>query len=93
MNRWALLLAAAGLSAVSVSVAGDRVFDYDRGSYHEIGNDNSVTSGNQVRYFDYDTGTNKSYQVETWQDRNQNGFGARIYDPSSHEYRQLDQMK
>lgn len=73
--------------------AGDRVFDYDRGTYTEIGHDNSVTSGNQVRYFDYDSGTNRSYQVETWQRPGNDGFGARIYDPSSHEYRQLDEQK
>lgn len=93
MSRQLFVVAVIGLMLSGPSVAGDRVFDYDRGSYHEIGNDNSVTSGNQVRYFDYDTGTNQSYQVETWQSPNQDGFGARIYDPNSHEYRQLDQMR
>ncbi|MCP5143147.1 MAG: DUF5334 family protein [Gammaproteobacteria bacterium] len=73
--------------------AGDWVFDYNRGTYTEIGSDNSFTTGNQVRYFDYDSGTNQSYQVETWQRSDPSGFGARIYDPQSHEYRQLEELK
>lgn len=75
------------------ALAADRVFDYDRGTYTEIGSDNSVTSGNQVRYFDYDRGTNESYQVETRHRSGPDGFVERIYDPQSHQYRQLDELQ
>jgi hypothetical protein len=64
-------------------------YDYNKGSYVEIIEGNLVRSGNEVEFYDYGSGENRSGEVESV-----TGFGASvvvvIYDNNAGEYRALD---
>ena len=64
-------------------------YDYESGSYVEIGKGNLVREGLDIEIYDYDSGEYKDVEVQSI---NGNGSGAEVevYDSDTGEYRTLD---
>ncbi|MBI4825674.1 MAG: DUF5334 family protein [Nitrospirae bacterium] len=70
------------------SIAWDG-YDYDKGSFVEIGKGNLVREGEEIEIYDYGTGEFKNVEVQSITD---NGSGAEVevYDNDTGESRTLD---
>lgn len=81
-----LVLCLLALPATSMAWDG---YDYDKGSYVEIGDGNLVRSGEEVEIYDYEDGEYKDVEV---QDINRYGstVEVEVYDYDTGEYRTLE---
>ena len=72
----------------TISLAWDG-YDYETGNYIEIDKGNLVREGEEIEYYDYESGEYRSGEV---QDIESSGSGAEVevYDYDSGEYRTFD---
>ena len=64
-------------------------YDYEKGSYIEIGKGNLVRSGKDIEIYDYGTGEYKDVEVESIE-RSGNSVEVKVYDSSTGEYRTFE---
>ena len=60
-------------------------YDYENGTYIEIGRGNLVRSGNDIEVYDYGTGEYKDYEVQSVYNNE-----VEVYDYDTGEYRTFD---
>ncbi len=74
------------LSLISISAFSWNGYDYDKGSYIEIEKGNLVREGEEIEYYDYESGEYKYGEVESI-----NSYGSsvevEVYDSDTGEYR------
>ena len=73
------------LLAISSSAIAWDGYDYNTGSYVEIGSGNLVRSGNDIELYDYNTGDYHDVEVQGF-----NGSELEVYDSNTGEYRYLE---
>jgi hypothetical protein len=76
------------ISFSQVSYAWDG-YDYESGSYVEIEKGNLVREGEEIEYYDYDSGEYRTGDVENVESSG-SGAEVEIYDNESGEYRIFD---
>lgn len=64
-------------------------YDYEKGSYIEIGKSNLVRSGKDIEIYDYGTGEYKDVEVESIK-RYGSSVEVEVYDYSTGEYRTFE---
>ncbi|HBR21734.1 MAG TPA: hypothetical protein DD713_04095 [Nitrospiraceae bacterium] len=64
-------------------------YDYEKGSYIEIGKGNLVRSGKDIEIYDYGTGEYKDVEVESIK-RYGSSVEVEVYDYSTGEYRTFE---
>jgi len=79
-----IILGSALLLTSSNTIAWDG-YDYNTGSYIEIGSGNLVRSGNEIEIYDYGDGSYKDVEVQ-----GMSGNELEVYDYETGEYRYLD---
>jgi hypothetical protein len=83
-----LVILIALISCVSNSYAWDG-YDYESGSYVEIEKGNLVREGEEIEYYDYESGEYRTGDVESIESSG-SGAEVEIYDHDSGEYRTFD---
>jgi len=79
------ILLSASLSFFSANILAWDGYDYNTGSYIEIGSGNLVRSGNEIEIYDYGDGSYKDVEVQSM-----SGNELEVYDYDTGEYRYLD---
>ena len=79
-----IILSSVLLLTSSNTIAWDG-YDYNTGSYIEIGSGNLVRSGNEIEIYDYGDGSYKDVEVQ-----GMSGNELEVYDYETGEYRYLD---
>lgn len=64
-------------------------YDYDKGSYVEIGKGNLVRPGQDIEIYDYGTGEYKDVEVQSIH-KSGSGTEVEVYDSDTGEYRTLE---
>lgn len=83
-----LVLCAAVFFSPSIAIAWDG-YDYESGSYVEIEKGNLVREGEEIEYYDYETGDYRSAEVEEIQGSG-DGAEVEVYDYESGEFRTFE---
>jgi hypothetical protein len=74
---------------VSACLAWDG-YDWDSGSYVEIGKGNLVRSGRDIEIYDYGDGRYKDVEVQSIRKTYSGKVEVEVYDPQSHKTRTLE---
>lgn len=83
-----LVAIAFGILISAYSYAWDG-YDYDKGSYVEIGKGNLVRSGRDIEIYDYGTGEYRDVEVQSIRGSG-SGAEVEVYDYGTGEYRTLE---
>ncbi len=86
MKKTASILLAFAISAPAFAWDG---YDYESGSYVEIGEGNLVRQGSDIEIYDYGTGEYRDVEVQSIRDYD-SSVEVEVYDYESGEYRTLD---
>ena len=65
-------------------------YDWDKGSYVNIGKGNLVRRGREIEVYDYEDAEYKYYEVESIRRTPSNRVELELYDYDTDEYRTLD---
>ena len=65
-------------------------YDWDSGSYVEIGKGNLVRSGRDIEIYDYGDGRYKDVEVQSIRKTYSGKVEVEVYDPQSHKTRTLE---
>ena len=76
------------ISFSSISYAWDG-YDYESGSYVEVEKGNLVREGEEIEYYDYDSGEYRTGDVESIESSG-SGAEVEVYDHESGEYRTFE---
>jgi hypothetical protein len=84
-----VILISVGLFSIPITSLAWDGYDYESGNYVEIEKGNLVREGEEIEYYDYQSGEYKYGEV---QDIQSSGSGAEVevYDYESGEYRTFD---
>ncbi len=86
MKKAALILLSLAISAPAFAWDG---YDYESGTYVEIGEGNLVRQGSEIEIYDYGAGEYRDVEVQSIYDSG-SSVEVEVYDYETGEYRTLD---
>jgi hypothetical protein len=78
-----------GLTLLPLTLSALEGYDYETGTHVEIEDGNLVREGQEIEYYDYDTGDYRHGDVESVQ-KSGSGAEVEVYDQESGEYRTFE---